>query len=140
MTVVSEVNGLLGLQVVIAVVLPAVVGLVTTRLTDPKWKSLLLLTLTAVSSVAQELAVAVQRHTEFRVFDVLMVAGASYVLSIAVHTGIMKPTGLAGKLADAGVAADPRLVAVKDAGWAGELPEAEQVVDFPAPASKHRAE
>lgn len=135
MTVVTDVNGLLGLQLVIAVLLPAVVGLVTTRVTEPRWKSVLLLGLTAVTSVAQELATSLQAHTEFRVFDVLMVAAGSYVLSMAVHLGVMNPLGLKDKLQSVGITADPLVDTVS----APEDPYLAPI-DMPTRTTKHRAD
>lgn len=129
MIVVGMPDGQLALQMFVAVVLPGLVGLVTTRLTPGAWKSSLLVILTIVASVTTELVKAVQVGTPFNVSQALMIAAGSYILSMAVHTGIMKPTKLADVLSGIGIKADPRLVELQEAGWAGPLPALEPAAE-----------
>lgn len=112
MIVIGIPDGQLALQMFIAVGLPALVGLVTTRLTPGWGKSSMLVILTLVSTAAAELAKALDTGEPFHVLQVLMVSAGSYILSMAVHMGIMKPTKLADRLADLGVRADPELAAL----------------------------
>lgn len=112
MIVIGMPDGQLALQMFIAIGLPALVGLVTTRLTPGWGKSSLLVILTLCSTVAAELAKALDTGMPFHVMQVLMVSAGSYILSMAVHSGIMKPTKLADKLADVGIRADPKLEAL----------------------------
>ena len=112
MIVIGMPDGQLALQMLISIGLPALVGLVTTRLT-PGWaKSSLLVILTLSSTVAAELAKALDTGMPFHVLQVLMISAGSYILSMAVHTGIMKPSKLADRLADVGIRADPKLAAI----------------------------
>ena len=80
-------------QLVIAFVLPVLVGLVTTRVTASGAKAWLLAGLSLVTSLLVELARAL---TDERVYDLgvaLLAALPAFVVSVAAHYGLWKPTG-----------------------------------------------
>lgn len=86
------------LQFAVAIVLPAVVGLVTTRTTDPGLKAVLLLVLSIASSLATELAAALQTGTRYNLGLALLFALGTFITGVAVHYGLLKPAGVSAKL------------------------------------------
>jgi hypothetical protein len=130
------------LHLLIGAVLPMLVGLVTTKLTHPGLKAVLLAGLTIVTSVAAELAADLQEGTPFKVTSVLLIAAGQFVWSVGLHYGLLAPTQLSEKLAGIGITADPRQVQLKEMGWHGPLPtgaelekklmDAEQMIDVQA--------
>ncbi|MFE1767309.1 hypothetical protein ACFW81_24205 [Streptomyces angustmyceticus] len=93
------------LGLAISVVLPVLVGLVTTRVTHPGTKAVLLLALTAVNGFLVELS---QADDTYRVGSALVLWGVSFGTGVLAHFGLWKPTGVAGKAQDVG--AKPRTV------------------------------
>lgn len=93
---------------VLAFVLPLVVGLVTKQSWNPGAKAVLLLFLTAVV----QFLVAWQDTSDgetFRWQAVVWSIGLSFVMSVAVHFGLWKPTGATDAVADAGIKDQPTL-------------------------------
>jgi hypothetical protein len=82
-------SGLLAL--LIQFVLPILVGLVTTRLTHPGIKAVLLLLLSAVSQFLLELS----SPGSFDLKQALFSAGIGFVIAVAAHFGLWKPTPVA---------------------------------------------
>lgn len=90
------------LQFVAAILFPVLVGLVTTRATDPGVKAILLLALNLVAGLLLELVDALQNGTEYNLGLALLTALGSFVVGVALHYGLWKPTGVAGKAAVSG--------------------------------------
>lgn len=84
-------------QFAVAFVLPLLVGLVTTRVTHGGIKAVLLAGLTLVSSLLVELGESIVAGTVFDLGHALMLALPAFVVSVATHFGLWKPTGLADK-------------------------------------------
>lgn len=87
-------------QFAIAVVLPVLVGFVTTRATDPGLKAALLLLLSLVSSLLTELLSAIQTGQVYNAGLALLLALGSFVTGVAMHYGLYKPAGIADVAAD----------------------------------------
>ncbi|MGA5497686.1 hypothetical protein ACPCSP_25315 [Streptomyces cinereoruber] len=87
---------------VIAFVLPVLVGLVTTRVTSPGTKAVLLLALSAVESFFVELAAA---EPGWDASPALVLTFVSFVMGTAAHFGLWKPVGVAQRAQDAFVKA-----------------------------------
>lgn len=81
------------LQFVIAFVLPLLVGLVTTRVTSGAMKAWLLAGLTLVTSLIVEAARANGAGDTFDLGIALFAALPAFVVSVASHYGLWKPTG-----------------------------------------------
>lgn len=89
-------------QLVVAFLLPVVVGLVTTRVTSAGRKAWLLAGLTLVTSMLVELGRALDAGTTYDVGVALMAALPAFVVSVATHYGLWKPTGVAHAAQDLG--------------------------------------
>lgn len=81
----------------ITLVLPILVGLVTTRVTSAGVKAVLLLLLTAANGFLVELGNA---GPGYNVANGVFYAAVSFVTAVAVHFGFLKPTGISGKAQD----------------------------------------
>lgn len=84
-------------QFVISFVLPVLVGLVTTRVTSGRWKAVLLAGLTLVTSLLVELARTIGSGEIFDLGAALLTALPAFVVAVAGHFGLWKPTGVAEK-------------------------------------------
>lgn len=74
-------------------VLPLLVGLVTTRETDPNRKALLLAALSVLIPLASELAQALTTATPYDLGQALFAALATFLVAVGMHFGLWKPTG-----------------------------------------------
>lgn len=92
-------------QLLIAFVLPVLVGLVTTRVTSPAVKAWLLAGLSLITSLLVELARALASGTTYDLGVALLAALPAFVVSVASHYGLWKPTGVADKAQAIGVTA-----------------------------------
>lgn len=81
----------------VTLVLPVLVGLVTTRVTSAGAKAVLLLLLTAANGFLVELGAA---GPGYNVANGVFYAAVSFVTAVAVHFGFLKPTGISGKAQD----------------------------------------
>lgn len=95
-------------QLLIAFILPVLVGLVTTRVTSSAVKAWLLAGLSLVTSLLIELARAIASGTTYDVGIALLAALPAFVVSVATYHGLWKPTGVAEKAQDT-------LITAKDA-------------------------
>lgn len=77
---------------VIGTVLPIVVGLVTKSNTSASVKAVVLLGLTAVISVGQEILAA----GSFEVKETLLKFGLLFLTSVGAHFGLLKPANVTG--------------------------------------------
>ena len=100
--VVFQVDTATVVQFLIAVVLPLLVGLVTTRATSAALKSILLAALTLVTALLTEWGRALADGTTYNVGAALFVALPAFAISVGMHFGIYKPTGLSGAAQDVG--------------------------------------
>jgi hypothetical protein len=83
-------------QLVVAFVLPVLVGLVTTTVTSAAVKAWLLAGLTLLTSVLVELGRAIADGATFDLGVALLLALPAFVISVASHYGLWKPTGVSG--------------------------------------------
>lgn len=89
-------------QLLVAFVLPVLVGLVTTRVTSAAAKAWLLAGLTLVASLLVELGRTIASGGVFDVGIALLAALPAFVVSVATHYGLWKPTGVSGAAQDVG--------------------------------------
>lgn len=87
------------LGLLISVVLPVLVGLVTTRVTHSGTKAVLLLALTAVNGFLVELA---NPGDGYNVGTAAVLTLVSFGTAVLSHFGLWKPTGVSGKAQDVG--------------------------------------
>lgn len=76
----------------ISVVLPILVGLVTTKVTSARIKAVLLLALTAATGFFTELAN--EPPSGYHVSTAAILWGVSFLTGVAAHFGLWKPTGI----------------------------------------------
>jgi len=86
------------LGLLVSVVLPVLVGLVTTRVTHAGVKAVLLLALTAVNGFLVELA---GPHPDgWDLGSAVVLTLVSFGTAVLSHFGLWKPTGISGKAQD----------------------------------------
>jgi hypothetical protein len=85
------------LGLAISVVLPVLVGLVTTRVTSAGAKAVLLLALTAVNGFLVELS---QAGDGYSVGTAVVLWGVSFAIGVLSHFGLYKPTGISASAQD----------------------------------------
>lgn len=81
-----------------AVVFPLLVGLVTKRETNPGRKAVFLAALSVLISLCTELAAALQAGTVYNLGMALLTGLGSFLVAVAMHYGLWKPTGVANKV------------------------------------------
>ena len=81
-------------QLLLAVVMPILVGLVTTRITAGSTKAWLLATLTLGTSLLTELAKSIATNTAFDLGIALLATIPAFAISVATYYGLWKPTGV----------------------------------------------
>ena len=81
------------LNLLVAFVLPILVGLVTTKVTSPGTKALLLATLSLVAGLGAELLAAVNAGVTYDLSQGLFSGAATFLVAVASHYGLWKPTG-----------------------------------------------
>ena len=82
------------LSVIIGVVLPILVGIVTTKMESRKLKGALLILLSAVAGIINSAILAGGVFTD----DAIIAAVISYVIATAMHYGVWKPQGITEKV------------------------------------------
>jgi len=95
------------LGLVVSVVLPVLVGLVTTRVTSAGAKAVLLLALSTANGFLVELAGP--HDAGYSVGTAAVLALVSFGTGVLAHFGLWKPTGVSGKAQDSLVTAGPRV-------------------------------
>jgi len=89
----------------ISVVLPVLVGLVTTRITHAGVKGVLLLALSTLNGFLVEY---VGPHSDgYSVQTAAVLAIVSFGVSVLTHFGLLKPAGISGRAQDAFVSSGP---------------------------------
>ena len=96
-------------------ILPILVGLVTTRVTAPGAKGVLLASLSAVAALVGEALTAAQAGTPYDLGRGIVMALGVWCVATATHFGLWKPTGAADTVADTGRTATPDTVEGDDA-------------------------
>ena len=91
-------------------ILPILVGLVTTRVTAPGAKGVLLASLSAVAALVGEALTAAQAGTPYDLGRGIVMALGVWAVAVATHYGLWKPTGAADTVADTGRTATPDTV------------------------------
>lgn len=91
------------LALVIQFVLPLIVGIVTKRGWRAGVKAVLLLFLTAVNQLLTAWLDAVNSHVALDWKTVVWSIAVGFVISVAIHFGLWRPTGAADAAQDAGV-------------------------------------
>ena len=94
------------LGLVISVILPVLVGLVTTRVTSAGVKSVLLLALSTANGFLVELAGP--HDAGYSVQTAAVLSLVSFAVGVLSHFGLLKPTGISGKAQDSLVTSGPR--------------------------------
>lgn len=84
------------LHLILGVVLPVLVGLVTTRATSAGRKAVLLAALSVVTSLLTELIAALQAGTVYNLGLALVLGLGTFIVAVATHYGLLKPTGVSG--------------------------------------------
>ncbi len=84
-------------QLVIAFILPVLVGLVTTRVTSGALKAWMLAGLSLVTALLVELARALTAGETYDLGVALLTALPAFVVSVASHYGLWRPTGVTEK-------------------------------------------
>lgn len=91
---------ILVVQLLLAVILPIIVGLVTTRVTSGAKKAWLLAGLTLVSTILTGIGVALNENTVFDLGQAILLAIPSFAISVATYYGLWKPTGVGAAAQD----------------------------------------
>jgi len=81
------------LTMLVATVLPLLVGLVTKVVTSPGKKAVLLALLSAVTGLGSEVLNALTTGTSFNLFLGLILFITSFLIAVGLHYGFWKPTG-----------------------------------------------
>lgn len=88
------------IQLVLAVLLPIVVGFVTTRVTSGAKKAWLLAGLSLATSVITQLGAAVASSVAFDLGLALLATIPAFAISVATYYGLWKPTGVGRAVQD----------------------------------------
>lgn len=108
-TVVFSLDWAIVVQIVLAVFLPILVGLVTTRVTKGSIKAWLLAGLTLATSLLTQLAQAISSGTPFDLGLALLAVIPAFAISVATYYGLWKPTGVGEKMQDVEATTLPKL-------------------------------
>ena len=95
------------LTLIVGTVLPVLVGLVTTRVTAPGVKGVLLAVLSAATALGTEALTAAQDGATYDLGRGLVMALGVWVVAVSTHYGLWRPTGAADIAADTGRTATP---------------------------------
>lgn len=87
----------------VSTILPLLVGLVTTRVTNPGTKAVLLAALSAVTGLLSELGNALNTGTVYDLGNGLVFALAAFLVASGIHFGLLKPTGVSEAVQKVGV-------------------------------------
>ena len=96
MSVVFNLTAAQIVQFLLAIVLPLLVGLVTTKDTSANRKAILLALFSVISVFLTSLLGAIQSGQVFNLGADLMTLVGSFIVSVGMHFGLWKPTGAAG--------------------------------------------
>jgi len=83
------------LQLLASTIFPLLIGLITTRDTNPGRRAILLALLSVLTSLAAALAVALQTGRPYDLVAGLLSALVSFLIAVGMHFGLWSPTGAA---------------------------------------------
>lgn len=101
----NSISGLISL--VIAVLLPLMVGLITTRTTSAGVKAVLLLAAAAIKGFLEGMLAARSQHVDFAFVPAAISTLVNFMIGVVVHFGLWRPTGAAGAAQDSLVKSRP---------------------------------
>lgn len=81
----------------VSTILPILVGLVTTRVTSSGVKAVILAALAAVTGVLTELLASINAGTTYDLGNGIVLALTSFLVGVAMHYGLWKPTTISAK-------------------------------------------
>jgi small basic protein len=84
------------LTLLVSVILPILVALATNRLSSPGVKAVVLALLAALVGFLSELLDALVDNTAFNLGAAVMSWVTAFIIAVASHYGLLKPTGLTG--------------------------------------------
>lgn len=85
------------LGLIVSTVLPILTGLVTTRVTNGGIKAVILAGLAAITGLGTELLASIQAGTTYDLGTGLILALTAFLVAVAMHFGLWKPTTVAEK-------------------------------------------
>lgn len=88
--------------VLVATVLPLLVGLVTSTVTHPGKRAVILAVLSALTGLLSELGAALTEGTTYNLGTGLLTALAAFLTAVGMHFGLYKPTGADKRLQSIG--------------------------------------
>lgn len=89
------------LSLLAGVILPLLVGLVTTRDTNKDRKAILLAALSVITPMVAELGNALATNTPYDLGMALMTALGTFLIGVGLHYGLWKPTGVSVRAQEA---------------------------------------
>lgn len=93
MNVELNLSGVQILQFVIAIFLPLIVGLVTTRVTSSGLKAVLLVALSAITAFLTSWLAAAQQNETFDLGSAILAFLATFLVGVGVQFGFWRPVG-----------------------------------------------
>ncbi|MGY4859496.1 hypothetical protein [Cryobacterium sp. AP23] len=82
------------LWLLLAVILPILVGLVTTKETSPARKAIYLAALALVTGLLSQLLAAIEAGVAYDLFAGLIQGIGTFLVAVALYFGLWKPTGV----------------------------------------------
>lgn len=82
------------LNFVVAILFPLIVGLFTKFTTSDAVKAVALVTISILSGLVSQYLAALTSHTTFDWFTAVLAALGAWVIAVASHFGVWKPTGV----------------------------------------------
>lgn len=98
----SSIDPALVIQLLVSTVLPLLVGLITTRVTRPGLKAVLLAVAALATSLLTELGVAVTNGVAYDIGAGLLLALPGFLVAVGMHYGLWKPLGASAAVQDVG--------------------------------------
>lgn len=92
------------LTLLVSFLLPVLVGLVTKTTTSPGAKAVLLAALSLVAGVVSQALAAANEGVQFDLFASIYSFAGVFIVAVATHFGVWKPTGVAEKAQEVGSA------------------------------------
>ncbi|HVI80648.1 MAG TPA: hypothetical protein VM715_21365 [Candidatus Acidoferrum sp.] len=90
------------LTLLVNLILPLVVGFVTTMMTSAKFQAILLALLTAITGFISEWIQALQSNSQFDFWAAVFTWLTGFVTAVAAHYGFWKPTGATARVLSSG--------------------------------------
>jgi phosphotransferase system glucose/maltose/N-acetylglucosamine-specific IIC component len=85
------------------IILPLVVGFVTTRFTDARFKAIALAFLSVVINILTELGDTLADGTRYDLGTALVAGLGTFLVAVGIHFGLWKPVGATDKVQSIGV-------------------------------------